>query len=45
MRIDDEFTIPVAPDRAFEALLDLPNVAGCVPGGEVGTPDAMRGAH
>lgn len=40
MRIDDEFTIAVAPDVAFEALLDLEHVAGCVPGGEVGAPDA-----
>jgi len=40
MRIDDEFTIPVAPDAAFEALLDLERVAGCVPGGAVDAPDA-----
>lgn len=40
MQIHDEFTIPVAPDRAFESLLDLENVAGCVPGGEIEAPDA-----
>ena len=40
MQLNDEFTIPVAPDRAFELLLDLQNVAHCVPGGEIGPPDA-----
>lgn len=40
MHIDDEFTVPVAPDAAFEALLDLQHVAGCVPGGAVDAPDA-----
>ena len=40
MRLSDEFTIPVAPDRAYEALLDLQHVAGCVPGGEIDPPDA-----
>lgn len=40
MRLADEFTIPVPPDRAFELLLDLANVAPCVPGGELDAPDA-----
>ena len=40
MQLSDEFSIPVAPDRAYEALLDLQHVAGCVPGGEIGPPDA-----
>ena len=40
MQLTDEFTVPVAPDRAFELLLDLQNVAPCVPGGEIGEPDA-----
>ena len=40
MQLTDEFTIPVAPDRAFEMLLDLENVASCVPGGEIEPPDA-----
>ena len=39
MQLNDEFTIPVAPDRAFELLLDLQNVAHCVPGGEIEAPD------
>ncbi|MFV2062193.1 MAG: SRPBCC family protein [Chloroflexota bacterium] len=39
MQLTDEFTIPVAPDRAFELLLDLQNVAPCVPGGEIEPPD------
>ena len=40
MQLTDEFTIPVAPDRAYALLLDLKNVAPCVPGGEIGDPDA-----
>lgn len=40
MRLTDEFTIPVPPDRAYELLLDLTNVAPCVPGGELDAPDA-----
>jgi carbon monoxide dehydrogenase subunit G len=39
MRLNDEFTIPTPPDRAFEMLLDLRNVAPCVPGGEIEEPD------
>lgn len=44
MRLTDEFTIPVEPDRAFQLLLDLQNVAHCVPGGEIEPPDA-DGVH
>jgi carbon monoxide dehydrogenase subunit G len=41
MQLTDEFTIPaVTPDRAYELLLDLKNVTPCVPGGEIGDPDA-----
>lgn len=40
MRFTDEFTISLAPDRAYERLLDLEEVAPCVPGGEIETPDA-----
>ncbi|CAN5825677.1 hypothetical protein BH23CHL8_BH23CHL8_17220 [soil metagenome] len=40
MRLTDEFIIPVPPDQAFEFLLDLANVAPCVPGGELDAPDA-----
>lgn len=40
MQLNDEFAIPVAPDRAYALLLDLENVAGCVPGGEIEPPDA-----
>ncbi len=40
MQLTDEFTVPVTPDRAYELLLDLQNVAPCVPGGEIGDPDA-----
>jgi uncharacterized protein len=39
MRLTDEFTIPVPPGQAFEHLLDLANVAPCVPGGELDAPD------
>ena len=40
IRLVDEFTVPVAPDAAFSQLLELPNVAHCVPGGSIGPPDA-----
>ena len=40
MQLNDEFTIEVTPDRAFELLLDLQNVAPCVPGGQIDAPDA-----
>jgi len=39
MKLSDEFTIPVPPDRAYALLLDLQNVAPCVPGGEIKPPD------
>jgi carbon monoxide dehydrogenase subunit G len=44
MRLSEEFTIDLVPDRAFELLLDLQNVAVCVPGGEIDPPDA-EGVH
>jgi len=40
MHLSDEFTIDLAPERTFELLLDLENVAGCVPGGQIEPPDA-----
>ena len=40
MRLNDQFTISTPPDDTFERLLDLRNVAACVPGGEVDAPDA-----
>jgi carbon monoxide dehydrogenase subunit G len=40
MRLNDEFVIPVAPDRAYALLLRLENVATCVPGGQIEPPDA-----
>ena len=40
MRLSEEFTIDLPPDRAFELLLDLQNVALCVPGGEIDPPGA-----
>jgi carbon monoxide dehydrogenase subunit G len=44
MRLIDEFTIGTPPDRAYELLLDLRRVAPCVPGAEIGEPDA-EGFH
>ena len=40
MQLTDEFVVPVSPDRAYAALLDLEQVAACVPGGEIDPPDA-----
>ena len=44
MRLMDEFAIATPPDRAYELLLDLRRVARCVPGAEIGEPDA-EGSH
>ncbi len=44
MRLIDEFTIGTPPDRAYDLLLDLRRVAPCVPGAEIGEPDA-EGFH
>lgn len=40
MRLTDEFTIVGDPDAAFALLVDLRRIAPCVPGGEIGEPDA-----
>lgn len=40
MRLMDEFSIGTPPDRAYELLLDLRRVGPCVPGAEIGEPDA-----
>jgi uncharacterized protein len=40
MRLHDEFAIGTPPDRAYAFLLDLRRVAPCVPGAEIGEPDA-----
>jgi uncharacterized protein len=39
IHLNDGFTVPVTPERAFELLTDLRYVAPCVPGGEVDAPD------
>jgi uncharacterized protein len=44
MRLENEFTIATQPDRAYELLLDLHRVAPCMPGAEIGQPDA-EGFH
>lgn len=44
MRLEHEFTIATPPDRAYGLLLDLRRVAPCVPGAEIGEPDA-EGLH
>ncbi len=40
MRLINEFIIATSPDAAFGLLLDLPAVVPCVPGAELGEPDA-----
>jgi uncharacterized protein len=32
MRLENSFTVPATPDRAWEILLDVPGIAGCLPG-------------
>lgn len=36
MRIENAFTIPALPDETYRLLIDLPRVAPCIPGGELG---------
>ena len=36
MRFASDFTVPAAPGRTYELLLDVERVAPCFPGGEVG---------
>lgn len=40
MRLTDTFTIGLDPDRAYDLLIDLPRIAPCLPGAELGEPDA-----
>jgi carbon monoxide dehydrogenase subunit G len=40
MKISSDFTIPLPPDEAYRFLLDLEQVAPCVPGGELGAAAA-----
>ena len=45
MRIDNQFTVPTNPDRAWEFLTDLERVAPCLPGATVESVvgDALTG--
>jgi carbon monoxide dehydrogenase subunit G len=36
MKIETDFTVPLPPEQAYRFLLDLDEVAPCVPGGELG---------
>lgn len=40
IHLSDGFTVPVAPEHAFELLTDPRYVADCVPGGSIDAPDA-----
>ena len=44
MKISTDFTIPLPPQDAYRFLLDLEQVAPCVPGGELG-PAQADGSH
>jgi carbon monoxide dehydrogenase subunit G len=44
MRIENSFTIPASPDETYRLLIDLPRVAPCIPGGELG-PRADDDSH
>ncbi len=44
MKISTDFAIPLPPQEAYRFLLDLEQVAPCVPGGELG-PAAEDGSH
>jgi carbon monoxide dehydrogenase subunit G len=36
MRLEREFAVAAAPDAVYRAVLDIPSVAGCLPGATVG---------
>jgi uncharacterized protein len=44
MKISTDFTVPLPPQEAYRFLLDLEQIAPCVPGGELG-PAAEDGSH
>lgn len=44
MKIDTNFTVPLPPEQAYRFLLDLDQIAPCVPGGELG-PAADDGSR
>jgi carbon monoxide dehydrogenase subunit G len=44
MKISTDFTIPLPPQEAYQFLLDVEQVAPCVPGGELG-PTAADGSY
>ena len=35
MELDNSFTVPVPPDRAWDVLLDVERIAPCMPGASV----------
>ena len=39
MELDHSFTVPVPPDQAWDVLLDVQNIAPCMPGATVDTVD------
>ncbi len=39
MELDHSFTVPVPPDQAWDVLLDVQNIAPCMPGATVETVD------
>jgi uncharacterized protein len=44
VRIENDFEVPAPPAETYALLVDLEQVAGCIPGGEVG-PRAEDGSH
>ena len=39
MELDHSFTVPVPPNQAWDVLLDVQNIAPCMPGATVDTVD------
>ena len=35
MQLENSFTVPAAPDAAWDILLDVPRIAPCMPGAEL----------
>jgi uncharacterized protein len=45
MRLEKEFEVAATADAVYHAILDIPSVAGCLPGATVGDPTGDGGHH
>jgi carbon monoxide dehydrogenase subunit G len=45
MRLERDFEVAAGADAVYRAILDIPSVAGCLPGATVGDPTGDGGHH